>query len=134
MTRRKKLFSMRKMKMRRQETPFPPLLFFKENIDYVVFMSRATRLCRWLAGRSVSFLLFTLFLRSWPRCSCPNALATSNMAPAHQQATWVAMYPVLFRVLGQIRSLCTFIGTPLRQSERAPAGARPLLMLQPNLR
>ena len=32
----------------------------------------------------------------WPHCSCPNGLATSNMAPAHPHATSVAVYPALF--------------------------------------
>ena len=43
--------------------------------------------------RSVVFFMFFIL---WPYCSCPNALVTSNMAPAHPHATGVAVNPALF--------------------------------------
>ena len=45
-------------------------------------------------GRS-HFTFFMIFIL-WPYCSCPIGLVTSNMAPAHPHATWVAVYPALF--------------------------------------
>ena len=54
----------------------------------------------WSVSRSVGWLVtFYFSLRScnlWPHCSCPNALVTQNMAPAHPHATGVAVYPTLF--------------------------------------
>ena len=41
-------------------------------------------------GRSSLFFFFCGF---WPRCSCLNALVTSNTAPAYPHATW--MYSAL---------------------------------------
>ena len=48
----------------------------------------------WLVGRS-HFTFFMIFIL-WPRCSCPNGLVTSIMAPAHPHATKVAVYQALF--------------------------------------
>ena len=43
------------------------------------------------------FPFFMIFIFG-PHCSYPNGLVTSNMAPAHPHATWVAVYPALFLV------------------------------------
>ena len=50
-------------------------------------------------------LLFWGFCGLWPHCSCPNDQVTSNMAPAHPQATVVAMYPALFQCSNQLFSI-----------------------------
>ena len=42
-----------------------------------------------------SVTLFWGFCVLWPDCSYPNDKVTSNMAPAHPQATGVAVYPAL---------------------------------------
>ena len=39
---------------------------------------------------------FRGFCGLWPHCFCPSEQVTSNMAPAHPQATWVAVFPALF--------------------------------------
>ena len=53
------------------------------------------RLVRRSVRRLVTFYFFYDFIL-WPHCSCPNGLVTSNMAPAHPHATWVAVCPTLF--------------------------------------
>ena len=41
------------------------------------------------------FTFFWFFCSLWPHRSCPNDLLTSKTAPAHPQATRVAVYPAL---------------------------------------
>ena len=48
----------------------------------------------WLVGPS--HLTLFMFFILWPHCTCPNALVTSQMAPAHTHAIGVAVYPALF--------------------------------------
>ena len=61
-------------------------------------MSVCWLVCR-LVGRlvnwSVPFLLFWRFWAFWAYSSCLYALVTSSTAPAHLQATRVAVYPAL---------------------------------------
>ena len=45
-----------------------------------------------------SVTLFLGFCGLWPHCSYPSDQVTSNTAPAHPHATWVVVYPALFRV------------------------------------
>ena len=53
------------------------------------------------------FTFFNVFFL-WPYCSCPTALVSSNMAPAHPHATGVAVYPALFIALLKLFN-CNFI-------------------------
>ena len=46
---------------------------------------------------SVTFYFFKIFIL-WPRSSCRNGQVTSNMVPAHQHVTGVAVYPALLRI------------------------------------
>ena len=55
-----------------------------------------------LVGWSLTLFFIILFL--WPHCSCPNGLVTSNMAPAHPQATSVAVFPALFKFKSHLLS------------------------------
>ena len=52
------------------------------------------RFVRQSVGRS-HFTFFMIFIFG-PHYSIPNGLKTSNMVPAHPQATLVAVYPALF--------------------------------------
>ena len=75
----------------------------KNRLFLVAYKRLYTPLCssvRWSVGRSVGWsvrhtLLFFMILFLWPHCSCPNGLVTSNMAPAHPNATSVAVYPAV---------------------------------------
>ena len=61
------------------------------------------RFVRPLVRRSVGPMVrpwrftFCMFCGLRPHCSCPNALLTSNMAPAHPHATGVAVFPALLQ-------------------------------------
>ena len=75
------------------------LLFFFLSPKTIVFKTRATPcFVGWSVGPSTPLLLFS-FLGPWPHSSCPNALVTATTAPAHQHATVVVVYLVLFEQL-----------------------------------
>ena len=51
---------------------------------------------RLFVGSSLTSYFFLCFCGLWPHCSYPEALVTSNLAPAYPQVTGVSMYPALF--------------------------------------
>ena len=75
----------------------------------------------WSVGRAGGRSRFTFFmiLFLWPYCQCLNGLVTSNMAPAHQHATSVSVYPALFCCLSRSVSKCwdAFLGAPCSVSK-----------------
>ena len=73
-----------------EQTNFPFLVFSR------VLRDSTPRYVGPSVGRLVPFLLFWRFLAFRAYGSCPDALVTSNTAPAHPHATRVAVYPALF--------------------------------------
>ena len=67
--------------------------------------------CSWLFSHVLRNYFFMFFIL-WPHCSCPNGLVTSKMAPAHQHATVVAVYPALLLQMEEI--IVTFFAQTLR--------------------
>ena len=65
-----------------------------------------TWLISWLVGQLVdwSHFPFFMFFILRPYCSCPNAMQTSNLAPAHPHTTGIAVYPALLsgRLIGMV--------------------------------
>ena len=70
-------------------TKFPTslLIIFSRMLHPTLFIDQ-------LVGWS-HFTFFMIFFL-WPYYSCPNGPVTSNVAPAHQPVTGVAVYPALF--------------------------------------
>ena len=75
------------------------------SVNFQIIFSRVlrdstTRFVGPSVGLSVHHtLLFLFFCGIWPHSSCPNDQVTSNIAPAHPHAPWVAAYPALFFVM-----------------------------------
>ena len=76
------------------------LSLFVVFIHVGAFLTRATQLYTplcwlvdWFFGHSLLFLCFFIL---WLYCTCPNALVSSNMPPAHRYAISEAVYPALF--------------------------------------
>ena len=74
----------------------PTDLKFRVYVFSRVLRDSTPRFVRRLDGWLVTLHFFLMFFILWPYFSCPNALVSSNIAPAHPHATGVAVYPALF--------------------------------------
>ena len=73
--------------------------FFRFCSFFLVACTRLyTPLCPSVGRLVRHILLFLGFCGLWPHCSCPNDLVSSITAPAHPNATGIAVYPALFGI------------------------------------